>query len=139
MDSDQDIRDRWYEFSNRAFIEWRGETRKTITDFAEWLGISQPLLSQQMRKGGAVPRVQRVINAWASKYGLQVYEVLGLSVPDDSMLLLPEPMRSIAREIRATLAEKHIVEESPEAGKVVDEILKKYGYSLTSIKDEPLQ
>ncbi len=97
------------------------------------------MMSRQLTRNGAVPRDQKVINAWVSKYGLKVYEVLGLEVPNDSLLLMPEPLRSIALEIRDSLAAKHIVEDSPEAGKVVDEIMKKYGYILTSIKDDPLQ
>lgn len=139
MIQEQDIKKRWYEFANHAYVEWRGDTRKTISEFADWIGISQSLMSRQMTRDGAVPRDQKVINAWVSKYGLQIYEVLGIEVPNDSLLLMPEPLRSIALEIRASLAAKHIVEDSPEAGKVVDEIMKKYGYILTSIKDDPLQ
>lgn len=139
MDKEQGIKNNWYEFANRAYIKWRGDTRRTISEFADWIGISQSLMSRQMTRDGAVPRDQKVINAWVSKYGLQIYEILELDVPNDSVLLLPEPMRSIALEIRDSLAAKHIVEDSPEAGKVVDEIMKKYGYILTSIKDDPLQ
>ncbi|HPS41043.1 MAG TPA: hypothetical protein PK040_00465 [Anaerolineaceae bacterium] len=139
MDSEQDIKKRWFEFANRAFVEWRGDSRGTISEFAGYIGLSQSLMSRQLTRNGAVPRDQKVINAWVSKYGLKVYEVLGLEVPNDSLLLMPEPLRSIALEIRDSLAAKHIVEDSPEAGKVVDEIMKKYGYILTSIKDDPLQ
>lgn len=135
---DQKIRNRWFEYINQKYIEWRGETRKTISEFADWLEFSQGQLSMYMnQKSGAVPMKQSVINRFARRFGMEVYEVLGIPVPDDSILLLPEPMRSIAREIRETLAEKYIPEDATEAGEVVDEILKKHGYNLTSISDEP--
>jgi hypothetical protein len=132
-----DNREKWYEYINRKYIDWRGDTRKTISEFAEWLDFSQGQLSQYMRRGGRIPAGQTVINRFARRFGVEVYEVLEISVPDDSMLLLPEPMRTIAREIRETLAAKYIPEDAPEAGEVVDEILKKHGYSLTSTRDEP--
>lgn len=130
-------RERWYEFINQKYFDWRGNTRKTISEFADWLGMPQGQLSQYMRKGGRIPTGQTVINRLSRRYGAEIYEVLGIPVPDDSLLLLPEPLRSIAGEIRDTLAEKQIAEDSPAAGLLVDEILKKYGYSLTSIVEDP--
>lgn len=134
-----EIRTKWYEFANRAFIDWRGDTRNTISQFSEWVGISQSLMSQQMALNGKLPRDQKTISAWVSRYGNKIYEVLDLPIPGDSLVLLPEPLRSIALEIRDTLAAKQIPEDSPEAGLVMDEILKKHGYSLISIKDFPLE
>lgn len=130
-------RDEWYEYINQKYYDWRGDTRKTISEFAEWLNFSQGQLSQYMRKDGRIPTGQTVINRFARRFGVEIYEVLGIPVPDDSMLLLPEPMRTIAREIRDTLAAKYIPEDAPEAGEVVDEILKKHGYNLTTISDDP--
>lgn len=131
------MRERWYEYINQKYIEFRGNTRATISEFAEWLNMPQGQVSLYMKKGGRIPAGQTVINRFARRFGVEVYEVLGIPVPDDSMLLLPEPMRTIAREIRETLAAKYIPEDAPEAGEVVDEILKKHGYNLISTRDEP--
>ena len=132
-----DTRERWYEYINQKFFEWRGNTRKTITEFAEWFGMSQGQLSQYMRRNGRIPTGQTVVNRFAKRLGIEVYEVLDIPVPDDSILLLPEPMLSIAREIRETLAEKYITEDAPEAAVLVNEILKKHGYKRTTTSDDP--
>jgi len=137
MKSDDQIREDWYAFSNRAFIEWRGDTRKTLTDFADWVGISQSLMSREMQKGGAVPRDQKTITAWVSRYGSKVYEVLGLPEPDNGSDRLPEPLKSISREVRETLAEYTASgnADPPDTGAILDEIMKKYGYILSSTED----
>lgn len=128
MNSEDQIREDWYDFANRAFIDWRGDTRKTLSDFAAWVGISQSLMSREMRKGGAVPRDQNTITAWVNRYGSKIYEVLGLPVPDDSIDSLPEPLRSITHEVRDTLAEYKGANDSPEADNLIEEIMKKHGY-----------
>lgn len=132
----EEIKRDWYEFANNAFVEFRGNTRATISDFADYIGISQSLMSYHLSRDPKIPRDPKAIAAWASKYP-QVYEILDLPVPGDSMLLYPEPFRSIALSIKETLAAKHIDPESPEAGKLVDEIMKKHGYNLISTDDDP--
>lgn len=133
--SEEQIKADWYKFGNEKFIEFRGSTRKTITDFAEYVGISQPLMSQELKKDGSVPREQRTITAWVNRYGFIVYEVLDLPIPNDSLVSLPEPVRSIAQEVRETIAEYKVSGDSPEAAAIVDEIMKKHGYKLNSTKD----
>jgi hypothetical protein len=56
------------EFSDwitRKYIDWRGDAyghNRTVEDFAVWIGISQPLMTQWMKKkGGKVPRSQITI------------------------------------------------------------------------------
>jgi uncharacterized protein (UPF0276 family) len=69
MDLEKQRRTQWYEFANHAFMEWRGNTRKTISEFAEWVGVSQPVMSSQLKMGGKLPRDQKTITAWVSRYG----------------------------------------------------------------------
>lgn len=133
--SEEQIREDWYNFGNGKFVEFRGSTRKTISDFANYVGISQPLMSQELKKGGSVPRDQKTITAWVNRYGFIVYEILDLPVPNDSLDSLPEPVRSIAQEVRETIAEYKVSGDSPEAAAIVDEIMKKHGYKLTSTED----
>lgn len=129
---------KWTEFINKAYIEFRGDTRKTISDFADWLDLPQGQLSQYMRTGGKVPRSQSVVGKFVKRYGNTIYDVLGFPVPGDPLHLMPEPLRSISLEIRDTLMAKQIPADSPEAGVVMDEILKKHGFDLIEIRDEPL-
>lgn len=134
--TDQEIKTRWYEFANRAFIEWRGDTRSTLSQFAEWLGLSQSLVSQELSRNGKIPRDLRTINAWASRYGDQVYEVLGLPPPDseEAFKSLPPEVQSAAREIRETLGKYSVAPDSPEAESIREEIMKKHGFAKISTK-----
>lgn len=134
MKSEDQIREDWYQFADRAFIEWRGGSRKTLTDFAEWIGIPQPLMSRQTKRGGSIPQDQRIISAWVNRYGSKIYEVLGLPLPEDPIDALPEPTRSIALEIRETLAEYKVAGDSPKALELQEEILKKHGLEIISKK-----
>jgi hypothetical protein len=122
----------WHKFINDAYIEFRGDTRRTISDFAEWLDLPQAQLSQYMKLGGKVPRSQTVITKFVTKYGSIIYDVLEFPRPDDSLDSLPEPLRSISKEVKETLAEYKVAGDSPEAEKLVDEIMKKYGYNSNS-------
>jgi len=89
-------------------------------------------MSHEMAKGGSVPRDQKTIAAWVKRFGQKVYEVLDLDAPEDPIDSLPEPTRSIALEIRETLAEYKIAGDSPKALELQEEILKKHGFEIIS-------
>ncbi|PKO03080.1 MAG: hypothetical protein CVU43_04675 [Chloroflexi bacterium HGW-Chloroflexi-5] len=129
------VAENWYTYINHEYYLFRGETRKTISDFADWFDMPQGQLSQYMKKGGRVPQGLTVINRFAKKLGPKVYEVLNLPVPSDPIDSLPEPVRSIAFEIRETLAEYKVAGDSPKALEIQEEILKKYGYDVISKND----
>jgi len=132
MKTKDQIKKDWYGFVNNAFIEWRGSTRKGLSEYADWVGISQSLMSHEMAKGGSVPRDQKTITAWVNRYGSKIYEVLDLPAPEDPIDSLPEPTKSIAREIRETLAEHKVAGDSPKAMELQEEILKKFGFEIIS-------
>ncbi len=134
MKSEEEIREDWGLFANNAFIEWRGSTRATVTDFAAWVGISQSLMSRQLN-GGAIPRDQKTIFAWAHRYGNKIYEILGLPIPSDSYESLPPKMQSAVREIRETLTKYNLSGDSEEAEKVTIDILIKHGYKVSKPED----
>ena len=127
----------WYELINTAFYAFRGDSRKTISNFAEWLEFPQGQLSQYMQKDGRVPQGLTVINRFARKLGPEVYVVLDVPVPDTGLDRLPEPLRSISREVRETLAEYTASgnADPPDTGAILDEIMKKYGYILSSTEE----
>jgi len=127
----------WYEYINHEYYAFRGESRKTISDFAEWFGLPQGQLSQYMKKGGKIPSGLTVINKFVKRLGIKVYEVLEIPVPDNGLDRLPEPLRSISREVRETLAEYTASgnADPPDTGAILDEIMKKYGYILSSTEE----
>lgn len=124
-----DAKTRWRIFFNQAFIDFRGDTRKTVQDFAETLGISQPMASQYMSRNGNTPRSQKQIALLQAYFGDIIYEVLGFSKPDDPLKYLPDRLGAAAREIRDTLAEYNASPSSPEGIRLSDEIMKKHGYT----------
>ena len=126
------------EWITQKYITWRGNAigqDHSITEFAAMLGVSQSLMAQWMQPNGKVPTSPKYISALIKYYGDEAYCVLGLPVPEDSVDNLPEPLRSISLELRETLAEYKVSGDSPQAGTILDEIMKKHGYSLTSTRD----
>lgn len=75
------------EFSDwitKKYTAWRGNAfghDRSVTGFAEWVGVSQPLMSHWMKKGGKIPSSKDSINKLVEKFGLEVYEVLGFICP----------------------------------------------------------
>ncbi len=67
------------------YLEWQfsGGSRRTQTEFAEWLGISQPLVNRYMN-GNGVPTAINV-DRIAARLGLEVYDLLGLARPDPDL------------------------------------------------------
>lgn len=77
---------------NDKYIEWRGKTRKTVSDFAKHVGVSQPLMSAWM--SGTKRPSTRTLPKLAAKYP-DIYGVLGLSLPDS----VPSAVTKIVRRL----------------------------------------
>lgn len=139
MKTKEQIKDDWYEFANNAFIEWRGPTRKTLTEFAEWIGLSQPVISMQLKKGGKVPRDQKTIDAWCRRYGVkQIYTILGIPIRKVTYEMSPELIQSLSKEIGETFKAKGLKGGEPEAFEIVKEIMIKHGLNVTSTRDNSM-
>lgn len=67
----------------RKYIEWMAQTgkRKTLTAFAAYLGLSQPLVNQYLSGKVSTPSDES-IQKIATQLGPEVYDVLGLARPD---------------------------------------------------------
>jgi hypothetical protein len=80
------------EFSDwitNKYVEWRGNAignERTITDFAEMVGVSQSLMTQWMRPGGKKPRNQTTVTKLVSFFGAEVYDVLDLPRPEQHLI-----------------------------------------------------
>ena len=62
----------WYEWILKKYIEFRGDAtghERSITDFANAIGISQPLMAQWMKKGGKKPRNASSLNHLVAYFG----------------------------------------------------------------------
>lgn len=118
----------------KKYIEWRGDAVgnvRTITDFAEWIGVSQSVMSYWMKKDGKIPRTQKLIYKIADKYP-EVYDILGLTSPSFFNSKVPSRlMRTLdeaLREIGSVIEERNIPIDSPEAEKISKEILERRGF-----------
>lgn len=65
---------------NKKFSDWRGETRKGVTDFAAYIGVSHPVMSNWLNGKSKKPPSPENIGKLADKYP-DVYDVLGLPRP----------------------------------------------------------
>lgn len=66
------------------FIDWMvqtGKRRKTLTAFAEWVGVSPSMMTRYMH-GTMCPTGENVKKI-AEKLGVEIYDLLGLARPDE--------------------------------------------------------
>jgi hypothetical protein len=132
------------EWITDKYVKWRGNATghdRTISDFAEWIGVSQPLMSSWMKQNGKIPRSQPTINKLVNRLGFEVYDILGLprSVENDSISQLPPALYSrlskAAEEIANELARRGLNTDSPEAEQIVITIFEKHGFKYTTTEE----
>jgi len=72
----------------RKFVEWQATLgkRKTIDEFAAYIGISRPLLNMWMN-GNRKPGSEN-IKLLAEIFGAEVYDALNLPRPDPDLIYL---------------------------------------------------
>lgn len=117
---------------NGKFVEWRGNTRATLSDFAEYIGVSQQVMNNWINQG-ALPSSARTLPKLARRYP-EVYEVLGLPAPisDYDLSGFPPDVRSrlekAIKEANKTLVSRNITGDNPEAEKITIRIFEKHGF-----------
>lgn len=120
------------EWITKKYIEWRGDAvgnKRSISDFARTIGISQPLLSKWMASDGSVPTSPKAINRLVDFFGDEVYEVLGLPVPGLSpknSIVYVQASRELMREVR----ERDLDPEDPAFASLVSEVFERYGVKV---------
>jgi len=62
------VEPKWTEWINKTYIEWRGNTRVSVTDFAMYLEVSQSTVSAWINgtrghrsRRGSLPRVESFV------------------------------------------------------------------------------
>lgn len=91
------------QFLEGKYLEWqqREGGRKTVFEFAEYLGVSQSTVSTwwnetRMPQGDNIRKL-------AAKLGLEVYDVLGLPRPDEDLFYLQSVWDELTPEIRRAI------------------------------------
>ena len=88
------------------YLEWQNELGelKSITEFAAWVGVSQPVVSKYLH-GKGEPGEDNAYQFYL-KYGEEIYEILDMEPPDfflryvqASWHLLPEGTKEEIKEI----------------------------------------
>lgn len=91
----------------KQFLNWQAQQgkRKTVDDFAAYLGVSRPLLNQWMN--GNIPRPGREnISRLADIFGFEIYDVLELPRPNPFLQKISKMWENIPPEKQQLLVEE---------------------------------
>ncbi len=93
------------DFLERQYLKWQHEQgkRKTLDDFAIFLGISRPLLSMWMN-GARRPGTEN-IDLLVKIFGLETYDALELPRPNPYLEKISEIFEQLSPEHQRQLAE----------------------------------
>ena len=107
----------------------------SLTDFAEYLDVSQALISKwyrgQIKQGPEPGSIKKLVE----RFGDEVYDAVGLTPPSSETLdpASPEEREALITAIKETnsiYATGEIAPESPEAFTIAVEVFAKYGIIL---------
>ncbi|MCD4751911.1 MAG: helix-turn-helix domain-containing protein [Anaerolineaceae bacterium] len=133
-------------YINKKFLEYEHQCggRKTITEFAEFLGVSQQSLSNWMN-GTNAPSRQKSVELLASIFGPEVYDVIGKSSTVFHFDPLSEAPPEVKSKLSAALAHANqqyrAVADSglrlseSEASRILAESMSRYGFSSKEISN----
>jgi len=128
----------FWEWITKKYIEWRGDSRATISEFAKYIGVTQPVMSDWMKRNGKIPSTKSV-GKIAKKYP-DIYEILELPSPVEQVPFsslptgLQEQIKSALFEIEEIMRTRSIQPDSPEGVELSVSVLKKHGFNIKSIK-----
>lgn len=94
---------KWLE---NKFLEWEKETgkRRTLSEFADFLGVSRPLVSMWIN-GSRNPSAVN-IETLAQVFGPEIYDILNIPRPDPDLERLKRIWKYLPEETRRSLAEQ---------------------------------
>lgn len=127
-------------FRNQFLLyEQRQGGPTTISEFSDWLGLTQPTGSAYMN-GTRKPSYQTAIKICRKLGDWSLFKVLNYSLPEkveipleDLPPDLAERLRDALLELSETIKNNGIAVESDRAAKVSKEILEKHGFIVNSI------
>jgi transcriptional regulator with XRE-family HTH domain len=110
--------------------------RQNFVDFARFLKVKPPTLTRWLN-GDSIPTGDSVYQL-ATRLGPEVYDVLGLPIPNYSLIEfmsvppdLKDAMFSAFREIDSALSATAITLSPDEKNRLIDNIMAKYGFART--------
>jgi transcriptional regulator with XRE-family HTH domain len=94
------------ELLEQKFLAWQSEQgkRKTLDEFAEYLGVSRPIISHWLA-GKRSPSPES-IQTLSSKLGPEIYDVLGLERPDPDLVFIAQQWDNLDPATRRHLREQ---------------------------------
>lgn len=95
------------QYLEQRFLEWQKQQggRKTVKQFAEYVGVSQSSISMWWGDNERVPEGENVRKI-AEKLGLEVYDVLGIPRPDEDLHYLETIWNDLPPKARRVLRQK---------------------------------
>jgi transcriptional regulator with XRE-family HTH domain len=126
---------RWF---NRKWAEWDGELeRRTIQqELADYLGVSRESVAQYT-SGKKAPEGEN-LSRIARKFGVEVYEILGVKpLPDDFSQFPPSlaaRLRAASNEMEDLLNDGEFTPNSPEHLAAARAVFAKFGLELKDIE-----
>ena len=122
------------DFIRIKFAEWRGIGRDSLADFADYLGISQQVLSNWYN--GKLKRTPDVgtYNLLIKKYGNEVYDVLGIPNPaSNAFKEMVKDMRELSAAIKSIKDNNGTENASPEDLEKINNILSNFSSKYQEI------
>jgi len=124
------------DYLTQKYVDWRGDAigrERSLKDFADWIGVSNQLLTYWMRLNGKIPKYKKNIDKLVTKFGPEIYDLLGLARPDTIPLdQLPRAVRdrltTAVYEVNSELGTRGLSGDSPESEDIVNEIFEKHGF-----------
>jgi hypothetical protein len=120
------------DFIRDKFAEWRGKGRETLVDYAKYIGVSQQVISNWYNGGLKQRPNPKLYSLLIAKYGVEVYDVLGIPRPSEEDILsdLPEEyandVRAFLSEVRSSGINKGKETASPEDLEKINAIFSKH-------------
>lgn len=129
----------FWEWITDKYVQWRGDAvghDRSITDYASWIGVSQSLMTQWMKRNGKNPKSQKSITKLADKYP-EIYDLFKFEKPRPryDVSRLPSSTRrdleGALDEIDVELSRRNITGDMPEAETITLQIFEKWGFKYT--------
>ena len=101
-----DFRMNFKEFLFNRFMTWQTQQghRKTVSEFADYLGVSQPLVSMWLNGKGEPNKTSA--RALAPKLGMEVFDVLGEERPNENLLEIEANWENLSPEAQEEIRKK---------------------------------
>jgi len=133
----------FWEWITQKYIQWRGDAvgrERSISQFAQEIGVKQPTLSTWMQKSGRVPDGES-IRKLADYFGPEIFEILGITSGAWGTAYLPADLRRrlerAVHETSQTLVDRSLSADDPEAEQLAIKIFERHGFKYTQTKKLP--